>query len=107
MFKLWCLPCAAVVPVATSVSADETEALKAEITKAVEKVQEAGKTKHIYIGGPCCKIFSAYVIPKNMLRLCYKLRTKSIASASLYFYVYRYLNLKKKQSFTCAFFLVL
>ena len=33
-----------VVPVATSVSADETEALKAEITKAVEKVQEAGKT---------------------------------------------------------------
>lgn len=34
----------AVVPVTTSVSADETEALKAEITKAVEKVQEAGKT---------------------------------------------------------------
>lgn len=33
-----------VVPVAASVSADETEALKAEITKAVEKVQEAGKT---------------------------------------------------------------
>lgn len=32
-----------VVPVAASVSADETEALKAEITKAVEKVQEAGK----------------------------------------------------------------
>lgn len=31
-----------VVPVAASVSADETEALKAEITKAVEKVQEAG-----------------------------------------------------------------
>lgn len=31
-----------VVPVASSVSADETEALKAEITKAVEKVQEAG-----------------------------------------------------------------
>lgn len=29
---------------AASVSADETEALKAEITKAVEKVQEAGKT---------------------------------------------------------------
>lgn len=26
-----------------SVTADETEALKAEITKAVEKVQEAGK----------------------------------------------------------------
>lgn len=46
-----------VVPVAASVSADETEALKAEITKAVEKVQEAGKTarnslyrklKHLY-----------------------------------------------------------
>lgn len=33
-----------VVPVAASVSADETEALKAEINKAVEKVQEAGKT---------------------------------------------------------------
>lgn len=33
-----------VVPMAASVSADETEALKAEITKAVEKVQEAGKT---------------------------------------------------------------
>lgn len=32
------------VPVASSVSADETEALKAEITKAVEKVQEAGET---------------------------------------------------------------
>lgn len=37
------------VPVATSVSADETEALKAEITKAVEKVQEAGKTKHLHV----------------------------------------------------------
>lgn len=34
----------AVVPVTTSVSVDETEALKAEITKAVEKVQEAGRT---------------------------------------------------------------
>lgn len=34
--------CPIVVPVATSVSAEETEALKAEITKAVEKVQEAG-----------------------------------------------------------------
>lgn len=33
-----------VLPVAASVSADETEALKAEITKAVEKVQEAGMT---------------------------------------------------------------
>lgn len=32
-----------VVPVAATVSADETEALKAEITKAVEKVQEAGE----------------------------------------------------------------
>lgn len=43
-----CLPCVmclfTVVPVAASVSADETEALKAEITKAVEKVQEAGTT---------------------------------------------------------------
>ncbi len=35
--------CPVVVPVATSVSAEETEALKAEITKAVEKVQEAGE----------------------------------------------------------------
>lgn len=34
------------VPVAASVSADETEALKAEIAKAVEKVQEAGETGH-------------------------------------------------------------
>lgn len=33
----------AVLPVTGSVTADETEALKAEITKAVEKVQEAGK----------------------------------------------------------------
>lgn len=33
-----------VVPVAASVSADETEALKAEISKAVEKVQEAGES---------------------------------------------------------------
>lgn len=32
-----------VLPVTGSVTADETEALKAEITKAVEKVQEAGK----------------------------------------------------------------
>lgn len=36
-----------VVPVAASVSVDETEALKAEITKAVEKVQEAGKRSKI------------------------------------------------------------
>lgn len=36
--------CSTVVPVATSVPADETEALKAEISKAVEKVQEAGKS---------------------------------------------------------------
>lgn len=45
-----CLPCVmcpfTVVPVAASVSADETEALKAEITKAVEKVQEAGITSN-------------------------------------------------------------
>lgn len=41
-----CLCLLTVVPVAASVSADETEALKAEITKAVEKVQEAGKTWH-------------------------------------------------------------
>lgn len=33
-----------VVPVSASVSVDETEALKAEITRAVEKVQEEGKT---------------------------------------------------------------
>lgn len=34
----------AVVPVAAAVTADETEALKAEITKAVKQVQEAGET---------------------------------------------------------------
>lgn len=48
-----CLPSVmflfAVVPVATSVSADETEALKAEITKAVEKVQEAGETENLHL----------------------------------------------------------
>jgi len=38
------LPSLSVVPVTTSVSTDDTEALKAEITKAVEKVQEAGET---------------------------------------------------------------
>lgn len=31
------------VPVAAAVTADETEALKAEITKAVKQVQEAGE----------------------------------------------------------------
>lgn len=34
-----------VLPVDASVCADATEALKAEITKAVEKVQEAGETR--------------------------------------------------------------
>lgn len=33
----------AVVPVTAPVTADETEALKAEITKAVKQVQEAGE----------------------------------------------------------------
>lgn len=42
--KVRCDRVFAVVPVDASGSADETEALKAEITKAVEKVQEAGKT---------------------------------------------------------------
>lgn len=40
-FNILCL--FTVLPVTDSVTADETEALKAEITKAVEKVQEAGK----------------------------------------------------------------
>lgn len=66
----------AVVPVATSVSADETEALKAEITKAVEKVQEAGEMKyfHIYIRGPCGKILNANVLLSA--KSLYALRTK-------------------------------
>lgn len=38
-----CVCLLTVLPVAGSVPSDETEALKAEITKAVEKVQEAGK----------------------------------------------------------------
>lgn len=41
VFLILCL--LTVLPVAGSVPSDETEALKAEITKAVEKVQEAGK----------------------------------------------------------------
>uniref|UniRef100_A0A9J8BB66 Zinc finger and BTB domain-containing protein 17 n=1 Tax=Cyprinus carpio carpio TaxID=630221 RepID=A0A9J8BB66_CYPCA len=43
-----------VVPVATSVSADETEALKAEITKAVEKVQEADPNTQILYACDSC-----------------------------------------------------
>lgn len=47
----------AVVPVTTSVSVDETEALKAEITKAVEKVQEAGRTtQHLQQCSSCAFI---------------------------------------------------
>ncbi|KAG7269542.1 hypothetical protein CRUP_025266 [Coryphaenoides rupestris] len=42
----WCtVRTCELVPVTTSVSTDDTEALKAEITKAVEKVQEAGETE--------------------------------------------------------------
>ncbi|XP_020314627.1 zinc finger and BTB domain-containing protein 17 [Oncorhynchus kisutch] len=43
-----------VVPVASSVSADETEALKAEITKAVEKVQEADPNTQILYACDSC-----------------------------------------------------
>lgn len=43
-----------VVPVAASVSADETEALKAEITKAVEKVQEADPNTQILYACDSC-----------------------------------------------------
>ncbi|XP_068997172.1 zinc finger and BTB domain-containing protein 17 isoform X2 [Embiotoca jacksoni] len=43
-----------VVPVATSVSADETEALKAEINKAVEKVQEADPNTQILYACDSC-----------------------------------------------------
>uniref|UniRef100_A0A672YRB0 Zinc finger and BTB domain containing 17 n=1 Tax=Sphaeramia orbicularis TaxID=375764 RepID=A0A672YRB0_9TELE len=43
-----------VVPVGTSVSADETEALKAEITKAVEKVQEADPNTQILYACDSC-----------------------------------------------------
>ncbi|XP_055748471.1 zinc finger and BTB domain-containing protein 17-like [Salvelinus fontinalis] len=43
-----------VVPVAASVSADETEALKAEIAKAVEKVQEADPNTQILYACDSC-----------------------------------------------------
>uniref|UniRef100_A0A674E576 Zinc finger and BTB domain containing 17 n=1 Tax=Salmo trutta TaxID=8032 RepID=A0A674E576_SALTR len=43
-----------VVPVAASVSADETEALKAEIAKAVEKVQEADPDTQILYACDSC-----------------------------------------------------
>ncbi|KAK7128885.1 hypothetical protein R3I94_017192 [Phoxinus phoxinus] len=43
-----------VLPVATSVSVDETEALKAEITKAVEKVQEADPNTQILYACDSC-----------------------------------------------------
>ncbi|XP_068599450.1 zinc finger and BTB domain-containing protein 17 [Brachionichthys hirsutus] len=43
-----------VVPVTASVSADETEALKAEITKAVEKVQEADPNTQILYACDSC-----------------------------------------------------
>ncbi|KAM4563415.1 zinc finger and BTB domain-containing protein 17 isoform 2-T3 [Odontesthes bonariensis] len=43
-----------VVPVAASVSSDETEALKAEITKAVEKVQEADPNTQILYACDSC-----------------------------------------------------
>ncbi|XP_030623587.1 zinc finger and BTB domain-containing protein 17 [Chanos chanos] len=43
-----------VVPMAASVSADETEALKAEITKAVEKVQEADPNTQILYACDSC-----------------------------------------------------
>ncbi|XP_028849531.1 zinc finger and BTB domain-containing protein 17-like [Denticeps clupeoides] len=43
-----------VVPVSASVTADETEALKAEITKAVEKVQEADPNTQILYACDSC-----------------------------------------------------
>ncbi|KPP74337.1 zinc finger and BTB domain-containing protein 17-like, partial [Scleropages formosus] len=43
-----------VVPVAASVSVDETEALKAEITKAVERVQEADPNTQILYACDSC-----------------------------------------------------
>ncbi|GCB62214.1 hypothetical protein scyTo_0007189 [Scyliorhinus torazame] len=43
-----------VVPVATAVTADETEVLKAEITKAVEQVQEADPNAHILYACDSC-----------------------------------------------------
>ncbi|XP_076874498.1 zinc finger and BTB domain-containing protein 17 [Brachyhypopomus gauderio] len=43
-----------VLPVAASVSVDETEALKAEITKAVEKVQEADPNTQILYACDSC-----------------------------------------------------
>lgn len=46
------VPVPAVVPVAAAVTADETEALKAEITKAVKQVQEAGETENTGLAPP-------------------------------------------------------
>ncbi|MGH0151737.1 UNVERIFIED_CONTAM: hypothetical protein FKN15_020912 [Acipenser sinensis] len=46
--------CDYLVPVATAVTADETEALKAEITKAVEKVQEADPNTQILYACDSC-----------------------------------------------------
>lgn len=62
-----------VVPVATSVSADETEALKAEITKAVEKVQEAGEEKKTNPAEACILGFNIYrcVVPKSACQVLY------------------------------------
>lgn len=45
-------PVPTVVPVAAAVTADETEALKAEITKAVKQVQEAGETENTGLAPP-------------------------------------------------------
>ncbi|NXG12284.1 ZBT17 protein, partial [Sakesphorus luctuosus] len=47
-------PLPTVVPVAAAVTADETEALKAEITKAVKQVQEADPTTQILYACDSC-----------------------------------------------------
>lgn len=57
-----------VVPVAASVSADETEALKAEITKAVEKVQEAGKTAVKSLGNKYWHLYLNNIIASKAIQ---------------------------------------
>lgn len=49
---------------AASESADETEALKAEITKAVEKVQEAGKTARNSLHSKVVESIDTFSIPR-------------------------------------------
>ncbi|XP_078281200.1 zinc finger and BTB domain-containing protein 17 isoform X2 [Rhinoraja longicauda] len=57
-----------VVPVAAAVTADETEVLKAEITKAVEQVQEADPNAHILYACDSCgeKFLDAHSLAQHV-----------------------------------------